>query len=91
MGSWARFRLPIAAVIIFGLGVVLNYVVFSRGIVIPVLWLWPLLVTLLFGMVIWAIGGMFLIKRVWFWLWGAPWDAAGYIAGKPKTPEESDD
>ena len=40
---------------------------------------------------IWAAGGMFLVKRVWFWLWGAPWDAAGYIAGKPKTPEDSDD
>jgi hypothetical protein len=91
MGSWARFRLPIAAIIIFGLGVVLNIIVSSRGIVIPVLLLWPLLVTLLFGMVIWAIGGMFLIKRVWFWLWGAPWDAAGYIAGKPKTQKEPED
>ncbi len=91
MSSWARFRLPLAAVIIFALGVGLNIVVSSRGIVIPVLLLWPLLVTLLFGMVIWAIGGMFLIKRVWFWLWGAPWDAAGYIAGKSKTPEEPED
>jgi hypothetical protein len=91
MSSWARFRLPLAAVIIFAIGVGLNYVVSSRGIFFPAAWLWPLLVTLLFGMVIWAIGGMFLIKRVWFWLWGAPWDAAGYIAGKPKTPKDPED
>ena len=73
------------------LGVVLNAIVYSRGIIIPALWIWPILVTLLFGLIIWAAGGMLLVKRVWFWLWGAPWDAAGYIARKPSPPEDSND
>lgn len=89
--GWARLRLPIAFLIIFGLGVALNAIVYSRGIIIPALWIWPILVTLLFGLIIWAAGGMLLVKRVWFWLWGAPWDAAGYIARKPSPPEDSND
>lgn len=89
--KWARLRLPIAFLIIFGLGVALNAIVYSRGIVIPALWIWPILVAVFFGLIIWAAGGMLLVKRVWFWLWGAPWDAAGYIAGKTKSPEDSDD
>ncbi|HJN39641.1 MAG TPA: hypothetical protein QGH28_05640 [Chloroflexota bacterium] len=89
MNKWARLRLPIVAVIIFFLGVGLNFVVSSYGIVIPFLLIWPILVITIFGLIIWAIGSMTLVKRVWYWLWGAPWDAAGYIASRPKSPGDS--
>lgn len=89
--NWTRLRLPIAAMIVFLLGVGLNFLFYSRGIIIPALWVWPVLVTVLFGLVIWAIGGIVLVKRVWYWLWGAPWDAAGYIASKPKAPKDPEE
>ena len=88
---WAKARLPIAALLIFGLGVLLNFAVSSTGIVIPALWLWPLLVLTVFLGVIWAVGGNVLVRRVWYWIWGAPWDAAGWIADKSSRGEGEQD
>ncbi len=77
-------RLVAAVLIAVGIGLVINYLIRQAGFVIPFAWLPPLVVLLFAGLIVWTVGGMFLVKRSWFWLWGAPWDAAGYIAAKSK-------
>ena len=64
------------------IGLAINYAVRQAGFVVPFAWLPPLLVLGMAALIAWTIGGFVLVKRLWFWLWGAPWDAAGYIASK---------
>jgi len=86
----ALIRLPLVALALWVVGILLNYLAYSNGIIIPALWAWPTFVGLFSILVIWAIGGGFLVKRVWYWLFGAPWDAAGYIAGKSSKGRSKD-
>ena len=81
-------NIPIRLVVVFliavAIGLLINYAIRQAGFVVPFAWLPPLVVLGLAALVAWTIGGFFLVKRLWFWLWGAPWDAAGYIASKAK-------
>lgn len=75
-------RLVVAVLIAVALGLFVNYAAGQAGFQMPFAWLPPLLIIGFAALIVWTIGGGFLVKRLWYWLWGAPWDAAGYIAGK---------
>jgi len=79
-------NIPIRLVVIFlfivAIGLIINYAVKQAGFVVPFAWLPPLLVLGFAALSAWTIGGLLLVRRIWFWLWGAPWDAAGFIAAK---------
>ena len=77
-------RLVVVFLLIVAIGLVINYAARQAGFIIPFAWLPPLVVLGLAALTAWTVGGLLLVKRLWFWLWGAPWDAAGYIAGKSK-------
>lgn len=80
--STIPMRLVVAVLLAVAAGLAINYAVLQAGFLIPFAWLPPLLVVCFAALIVWAIGGGILVKRVWYWLFGAPWDAAGYIAKK---------
>ncbi len=90
VNRWARLRLPLAVLLITTAGMGLNFFFYSRGVVIPALWIWPLTIGFIAFVIIWAIGAMRLVRRIWWWLWGAPWDAAGWMARRGQVLRSDD-